>query len=205
MNVTIALQQRNSVSYAVLVQNQSVFAKNTREVVSSRQGNRDVWRESTHDNTGLAPADLVFGRELRLHCDLLLGMSPYKERPTIDHAANSMDHPHDIHNYTRQRLKLATDRTKIRYDRLANCAGYYESDRVWRYRPTRTKRKSPKLQSSWEGPYKIFTRINDVVYRIQRNPTSRIIVVYMDRLTHYIMKPLGTSGLKEGAVGAVGE
>jgi hypothetical protein len=74
---------------------------------------------------------------------------------------------------------------KTRYDKLANCAGYQEGDRVWLYRPTRTKRRSPKLQSSWEGPYKIIKRINDVVYRIQRSPSSMMMVVHLNRLAPY--------------------
>jgi hypothetical protein len=74
-----------------------------------------------------------------------------------------VDHLHNIHNYARQHLKLASDQLKTRYDKLANSAGYQEGDRVWLYRPTRMKGKSPKLQSSWEGPYKAVTRINDVV------------------------------------------
>jgi hypothetical protein len=45
--------------------------------------------------------------------------------------------------------------------------------------------KSPKLQSSWEGPYKVVTWINDVVYRIQKNPRSRMMVVHLDRLATY--------------------
>jgi hypothetical protein len=54
---------------------------------------------------------------------------------------------HDIYNYARQHLKLASNLMKTRYDRLANCVGYDDGDKVRLYRPTRTKRKSPKLQS----------------------------------------------------------
>jgi hypothetical protein len=43
-----------------------------------------------------------------------------------------------------------------------------------------------------------------VVHRIQRQPRQRLMVVQADRL-HLIREPLGTSGLKEGAAGAVGE
>jgi hypothetical protein len=35
------------------------------------------------------------------------------------------------------------------------------------------------------SPYKVVTRINDVVYRIQRNPRSRMMVVHLDRLASY--------------------
>jgi hypothetical protein len=115
----------------------------------------------------------------------LFGVPPDKERPTTDFAAELVDQLQDIHNYARRNLKLASDRMKTRYNKLANSAVYQEGDRVWFYRPTRTKGKSPKLQSSWEGPYKIVTRINDMVYRIQRNSRSRMMVVHLDWLTSY--------------------
>jgi hypothetical protein len=93
---------------------------------------------------------------------------------------------------------------KTRYDKLPNSAGYLEGERVWRYRPTHTKGKSHKLQSSWEGPYKVVTRINDVVYRIQGNPRLRLMVVHLDWVAP-IRELLGMRNFKEGAVVAVGE
>jgi hypothetical protein len=102
-----------------------------RKIVASNQRDWDkrlphfllTYRAPTHDTTGSTPARLVFGRELRLPCDLLFGAPPGKERPTTDHAADSVDHLHDIHNYACQHLKLASDRMKTRYDKLANSAG----------------------------------------------------------------------------------
>jgi hypothetical protein len=70
--------------------------------------------------------------------------------------------------------------------------------------PSPQEGKSPELQSSREEAYKVVTRINYVVYRIQRNFRSRLMVLHLDRLTH-IMEPLGTSYLKNRAMGAVGE
>jgi hypothetical protein len=93
-------------------------------------------RASTNDTTGLTPASLVFRRELRLPCNLLFEAPPDKERPAIDHVANLVDHLHDINNFPRQHLKLASDRIKTHYDKLANGAGYHKDDRVWLYRPT---------------------------------------------------------------------
>jgi hypothetical protein len=60
-----------------------------RKVVPSHQREWDerltffllAYRASTHDTTGSTPASLVFGRELRLPCDLLFGAPPDKERP----------------------------------------------------------------------------------------------------------------------------
>jgi hypothetical protein len=164
-----------------------------RKVVTSNQRDWDeklplfllAYRATTHDTTGLTPASLVFGRELRLPRDLPFGVLPDRERPTTDFAAELVNQLYDIHNYARRNLKLASDRMKTRYDKQANSAGYQEGDRVWLYRQTRTKAKSPKLQSSWAGPYKLVTRINDVVYRIQRNSRLRMMVVHLDRLASY--------------------
>jgi hypothetical protein len=55
--------------------------KHLRKVVPSHQRDMDArlpifllaYRASTHDSTGLTPASLVFGRELRLPYDLLFG------------------------------------------------------------------------------------------------------------------------------------
>jgi hypothetical protein len=76
----------------------------------------------------MTPASLVFRPQLRLPCDLLFGTPPDKERPTTNHAADLVDHLHDIHHYASQHLKLASDRMKTRYDKLANCAGYHECE-----------------------------------------------------------------------------
>jgi hypothetical protein len=58
-----------------------------------------AYRASTHDTTGLTPASLVFGRELRLTCNQLIGVPPDKERPTTDFAAELVDQLYDIHSY----------------------------------------------------------------------------------------------------------
>jgi hypothetical protein len=53
--------------------------------------------------------------------------------PGSDHTSNLVDDLHDIHNYARQHLKLASDWMETHYDRLANCAGYHLDDEVWFY------------------------------------------------------------------------
>jgi hypothetical protein len=100
--------------------------------------------------TGIAPANMVFARELRL--PYLFGARPDKDESTTDYAANFAERLHDIDHFTRQQLKMSSDRMKARYDRLASSAGFQEGNQVWLYRPTRKREKSLKLQSSWKGP-----------------------------------------------------
>jgi hypothetical protein len=105
-----------------------------RKVVASHQSSWDeklhlfllAYGASTHDTTGASPVRLVFGRELRLPCDLLFGAPPDTERPTTDRATDIVDHLHDIQDYAQKDLKLASDRLKTRYDELASSAGYHE-------------------------------------------------------------------------------
>jgi hypothetical protein len=52
----------------------------------------------------------MFGRELRLPCDLLFGVPPDKEQPTTHPTADLVGQLRDIQNYARQHLKLASDR-----------------------------------------------------------------------------------------------
>jgi hypothetical protein len=139
---------------------------------------------SMHDTTGFTPASLLFRRELQLASNLLFGTPPEKELPTMEHASYFVDHLCDIH-CARQHLWLASNRMKTWYDKLANCASHQQRERVRLYCSTCTKRKSPKLQSSREGTQKVITRINDVVYRIQRNHKSRMMAVHLGWLVPY--------------------
>jgi hypothetical protein len=152
-----------------------------RKVVSVHQRDWDerlpifllAYWASTHETTGVTLANMVFGAPTG------------KEQSVTGYTADLVERLHDIHHFARQHLQVASDRMKARYDQLANSAGFQAGDRVWLYRPTRKKGKSPKLQTCWEGPYNI-TRINDVVYHIQRHPRAKMMVIHLDRLAPYL-------------------
>jgi hypothetical protein len=55
---------------------------------------------------------------------------PDKEWPTVEHMADLVDTLCDSHNYARQLLRVANNRLKTQYDKLANCMGYQEGERV---------------------------------------------------------------------------
>ncbi|KAJ8971655.1 hypothetical protein NQ317_009216, partial [Molorchus minor] len=90
-----------------------------------------------------------------------------------------------IHDEARKKLQFESDRLKTRYDARSNNSGYQAGDEVWLYNPARKKGRSLKLQKSWEGPYTVIKRINDLVYRIQRGPRAKMKVVHLDRLVPY--------------------
>ena len=65
--------------------------------------------------------------------------------------------------------------------------------------PQRKKGLSPKLQTNWDGPYKIIKRLNDVVYRIQKAPEQKCrsyIQSDWQNMERKIMSLFGTNRLK---------
>ncbi|KAJ8948871.1 hypothetical protein NQ318_013525 [Aromia moschata] len=89
-----------------------------------------------------------------------------------------------IHRFAREKLKIHSDKMKQRLDTTSTETAFKPGDAVWLYAPKRTKGKSPKLQSNWEGPYTIIKKINDLVYRIQLSPRSKPKVVHLARKVH---------------------
>ncbi|KAJ8909763.1 hypothetical protein NQ315_005452 [Exocentrus adspersus] len=126
---------------------------------------------------GKTPASVVFGAELRLPIDLISDR-PKKEEGVNNYISHLQDRLKLTHAEVRQKMRIESDRMKTRYDLRANTGGFQVGEKVWLYNPKRTKGKSPKLQKSWEGPYIVVTRLNDVVYRIQKNPQDKMKIVH---------------------------
>lgn len=65
---------------------------------------------------------------------------------------------------------------------------------VWMY-------NTPKSQSSWEVPYSVVKRINDVVYHILRGPQPKLNDIHLHRLAPYEKRKLiGKGSVKRKAV-----
>ncbi|GBM15300.1 hypothetical protein AVEN_210932-1 [Araneus ventricosus] len=128
-----------------------------------------AYRSADHEATGCTPADMLFGRTLRLPCDILFG------RPSVTPSSpneylNSLEaRLESVHAFARERIKLASERMKTRYD-----SGHHfkEGDQVWMYNPKRRRGLGPKLQQNWEGPYTIAKKLNDVIYKDHLTPSQ---------------------------------
>ncbi|KAJ8958667.1 hypothetical protein NQ318_016392 [Aromia moschata] len=144
-----------------------------------------TYRSSVHETTGQTPASIVMGRELRPPCDLKFGCTPGDDVAGEDYVSTLRQRMDDIHERVRSNIQGASDRMKETYDINANDGRYQPGNQVWLYNPQRRRGLSPKLQSSWEGPYEVVTRINDVVYRIQKLPRGKPRVVHFNRLAPF--------------------
>ena len=145
-----------------------------------------AYRSAIHESTGCTPANVIFGRDLRLPVDLLLSR-PEEEvlSSAVDYTGDLCEKLKRVHHYARNHLKLASDRMKQRYDLFQSGSSLPAGDPVWFHNPQRKKGLSPKLQRPWQWPYVVTKRINDLVYRIQLGPNRKSKMVHRNRLWHY--------------------
>ncbi|KAJ8940117.1 hypothetical protein NQ318_009831 [Aromia moschata] len=125
------------------------------------------------------------GPKTRIRADLRFGYPEDRVETIEDYSYKLAARLDSIHDEVRKKMTFESNRSKNRYDARANTEGFHEDDEVWLYNPARKKERCPKLQKSWEGPYKIIKRLKDVVYMIQRGPRAKMKVVHLDRLTPY--------------------
>lgn len=167
--------------------------KHLAKVVDSHQKDWDKYiplfllsyRTAVHESAGVTPAYATFGRELRLPADLLTGRPPDITTEITEYVNDLRNRMTDIYDQIRTSELQASTRMKTRYDRKARSSVFEEGSKVWLHNPVRRKGKSPKLQPDWDGPYTVVTKINDMTYRIQKNPRGPLKVVHVDRLARY--------------------
>ena len=145
-----------------------------------------AYRTAAHDTTGVTPAKMMMGRDLRLPIDLFIGR-PSEEVPVhrSEYAQQLQSRMEKIHGFAREHLKLKSDKMKEHYDSRAADGELQEGDAAWLHNPQRKKGISPKLSRPWQGPYVVTKKINDLVYRIQLGPGVKPKVVHRNRLWKY--------------------
>ncbi|GBN93712.1 hypothetical protein AVEN_105557-1 [Araneus ventricosus] len=128
---------------------------------------------------------MLFGRTLRLPCDILFGRPSETPSSANEYMKNLEARLESVHAFARERIKLTNERMKTRYDSRATDHHFKEGDLVCMYNPKRWRGLSPKLQHNWEGPYTVVKKLNDVVYRVQRSPNAKPKVIHINRLALY--------------------
>ncbi|GFV54136.1 retrovirus-related Pol polyprotein from transposon 412 [Trichonephila clavipes] len=136
-----------------------------------------AYRRAVYDTTSYSPFQMLFGRDLRLPADLLFRRPPDAPLASEDYIQKLQARMEEMHHLARERIGIASEKMKTRYDARAAVHDFHEGDKVWLWNPKRRKGLSPKLQTYWEGPYTVLKRLNDVVERIQKSPHSKPKVI----------------------------
>ena len=144
-----------------------------------------AYRSSEHDTTGVSPARMLFGREIQLPVDLLLGCPPDETVPVdcnVPYVIALRDQLQNVHDLARDNMSEASQRQKRGYDHRQNFKSYETGSSVYLFEPVRKKGISPKLESSWTGPWLVVGKVSDLVYKIQKSQGSKAKFVHHDRL-----------------------
>ena len=146
-----------------------------------------AYRNSVHEVTGQTPNMMMFGRETDLPLDVMTGR-PLKMKPMneVDFVEELRERLEVAHEKARKHQKNEQRRQKRNYDKRANGNSFKEGDPVWLYNGDKMKGVQYKLSCKWEGPFEITKKIDDVIYRIQKNAKSKPKVVHFDRLKPYL-------------------
>ena len=144
-------------------------------------------RSAVHEATQFTPAMLMFGRELRVPLDLLIGrpQEELDDRGYPEYVERLRKSVETVHNFALVHQQERSLRMKRRYDMRIVASTFGSGDLVWLHNPQRKKGILPKLRRPWEGSYVVVERLNDVVYRIQWGPWAKPKVVHRDRLWNY--------------------
>ena len=123
------------------------------------------YRSAVHEATKFTPAMLMFGRELRVPLDLLIGrpQEELDDRGYPEYVERLRKSVETVHNFALVHQQEGSLRMKSRYNMHIVAATFGSGDLVWLHNPQRNKGISPKLRRPWEGPYVVVERLNDVV------------------------------------------
>jgi hypothetical protein len=163
-----------------------------RKVVASHQRDWDVGlpvfllanRSSSHDITGLTPLSLC--SEENSDCPATCCLGHPRQESTHNRSRGRLSGPSTRHpQLCPPKLEAGQWPAKISLRQNSQLSELPWVRQSVALSPNPHEDEIALLQTSWEGPYKVVTRINDVVYRVQRNPISKLIVVHLDRLAPY--------------------
>ncbi|GFW61899.1 retrovirus-related Pol polyprotein from transposon 412 [Trichonephila clavipes] len=97
---------------------------------------------------------MLFGQDLRLLADIQFSRPPDATLAPEGYIEKLQARMEEMHHLARERIGMASEKMKTRYDARATGHDFHEGDQVGLWNPKRRKRLSPKLQTNWEGPYR---------------------------------------------------
>ena len=127
-----------------------------------------AYRSSVHASTGHSPFELIFGHEMRIPLDVMMGNADETESTYIKFVVDLRERLIQAHQDVREKLKVAQRRQKDAFDKGVKCTVYQPGDLVLRFSPELKPGEPNKFHRQWESPYEIVERVSEVTYRVRR-------------------------------------
>jgi hypothetical protein len=126
------------------------------------------YRATVHAATGVTPALLMLGRELRLPVDLVF---PPMERTVPDnypdYVAEIERRVHIASEYARQHLRLSWEAMSTANRVSRRVAPIDLARPVLLFNPSLKKGVTPKLAKFWKGPYDVLEQLSPYLFRVR--------------------------------------
>ena len=138
-----------------------------------------AYRGTPHESTGFSPNFMVYGKELFMPVDVMMGHPESGSgKDELEYVQGLRDRLEDAYDVAREHLQSSAIRQKRYYDVNASEKPYKPGDLVWTMNKTRKKGKCPKMQMRWIGPLVVLKRLNDVTYQVKMNEKDVKIIHY---------------------------
>ena len=140
-------------------------------------------RASVSRSTGFTPNFMMFGRELHMPTDILMGVASVNSNASFpaQHAVNITNIMRSTFQEVRENLGVVQKRQKRLYDTKAYQRTFEAGDLVYKLDSSTKVGQSKKLQPIYRGPYLVTKVLSPALFRIDdRNKSG---VVHHDRLT----------------------
>ncbi|GFV95857.1 retrovirus-related Pol polyprotein from transposon 412 [Trichonephila clavipes] len=104
-----------------------------------------AYRNAVHETTGYSPSQMLLGRVLHLPSDLLFRRPPDAPLVPEEYIEKLQARLEEIHHLVRERIGMASEKMKTRYDARATRKDFHEGNKLWLLNSKRRKELSPKL------------------------------------------------------------
>ena len=145
-----------------------------------------AYNVSKHESTSYSPYFLMHGREAICPLDMVVN-TPFADVPSNrnQYADELVERLKDAFRLVHAHTGAQAERMKRNYDANVRTAKFEVEQLVWYYYPRRYQGRSPKWSRFYTGPFRIEQRLNDVNFIIKKTPSSKGIVVHVDKLRAY--------------------
>ena len=140
-----------------------------------------AYRATPQCSTGLSPNFMMFGRELSMPVDIMIGAPIDQPLSELDYIKNLQSKLTEAYKLARLNLKSSAARQKKYYNAHTHGCSFNVGDSVWYANKLRKKGVSPKLQPKWRGPCLVVKRFNDCLVHINLS-CKKSMTVHTDLL-----------------------
>ena len=145
-------------------------------------------RTTVSKSTGMTPAAIVYGKELRMPLEVMFG-TPNDEpidQPVTEYSEDLKNRLRTAYDFVRRNIGEAIARQRLNY--FKDKVTYRPDDQVWLFSP-RTAPGPRKLAVFWTGPWRVVKAVNPLTFVIRPHESwnrQKQELVSIDRLRPYV-------------------